>query len=90
MDVSLLDELVRPGDEFESVDMAEVIGNFGSEYPAGSSGVDCPVFDIFWIRPHQVAEGSFMRNLDLPIDGPHLIDGLDFGAESTMDAEDLA
>lgn len=90
MDVSLLHQLMRPGDEFQSVYMAEVIGHFGSEHPPGSSGIYCPVFDIFWVGPHQVAEGSFVWDFYFPIDGAHLIDGLDFGAESSMDAEDLA
>ena len=70
--------------------MIEVVGHLGAENPACTSGVDGPVLDILGVGPHQIGEGSFVGNLDFPIDGSDLIDGLDFGAEPSVDAESLS
>lgn len=80
---------MRPSNEFEVVDVAEVGCDFGSEDPPGSPGVDGPILDILGITPHQVTEGPLVRYLDPPVDGPDLVDGFDFGAEAAVDAHDL-
>ena len=41
------------------------------------------------VRPHQIAEGSLVRDLPQPINHPHLVDGLDIRRQTTVDAEDL-
>lgn len=87
--VAFLHQLVGPRDQVQPVDVAEVVGDLRPEHPAGSPGVDGPVLDVFGIRPHQVAEGALVRDLNLPIDGTDLVDGLDLGAEAAVDAEDL-
>lgn len=78
------------GDQLQSIYVAEVASDLGSEDPPSSSCIDGPIFDVLWVGPHQIAERSLMRDFNLAIDCPDLIDGLDFGAESTMHAEDLA
>jgi hypothetical protein len=90
VDVAFLHQLVGAGDELQPVDVAEVVGDLRAENPAGSSGIDCPIFDVLGVRPHEIAEGPFVGDLDLAVDGPGLVDGLDFWGESAVDAEDLS
>lgn len=90
VDVSLLDQLMSTGNQVQSVDVAEVIGDLRSEDPASSSGIDGPIFDVLRVRPHEIAERSLMRNLNLPINGSNLINGLYFRAESTMNTKHLS
>ena len=78
------------GDQLQSIDVAEVTGDLGSEDPSGASSVDGPIFDVLRVGPHQIAERSFVRDFYLAIDCPDLVDGLYFRAESTMHAENLA
>jgi hypothetical protein len=52
MNVAFLDKLMGSCDQLDSVDLAEIVCNFGSENPAGTSGVDGPVLDVFGVRPH--------------------------------------
>lgn len=89
MDIALLHKLMGPCNKFQSVDMAEVIGDLRSEYPSCSSGIDCPILNVLWVRPHQVTEGTFVGNLNFSIDGPYLVDCFDLRTQSSMDAEDL-
>lgn len=81
---------MRTGYEIKSVDVAEVVGDARAENPACSSSVNGPVFDIFRIAPHQIAERTFMRHLNSSVNGSNLINSLDLGAETTMNAENLA
>jgi hypothetical protein len=90
VDVAFLHQLMGSRDQLNPVYVAEIVGNFRPEHPPCSSGIDGPVFNIFRVGPHEVAEGALMGNLYFSVDGSHLVDGLDFRAESSMDAEDLA
>ena len=47
--IAFLDQLVGPGNQVEAVDVAEVVGDLGAEYPACTPGVDGPIFNIFRI-----------------------------------------
>ena len=78
------------GDQLQPVYVAEVAGHLGPEDPAGASGVDGPVLDVLGVGPHQIAERPFVRDLNLAIDCPDLVDGLDLRTESAVHAEDLA
>ena len=78
------------GNEFQSVYVAEIVGNLGPEDPTCTTGVDGPVLDVLRVGPHQVAERTLVGDLDLTVDGADLVDGLDLGAESSMNAEDFA
>jgi hypothetical protein len=81
---------MRTSYQLQSVDVTEVICHFGAEHPASTTGVDCPVLDVLRVRPHQIAEGSLMGNLNFAVDGSHLVNGLDLGTESAMHAEHLS
>ena len=75
--------------QIEAVDLTEVVCDFRSKDPAGSSSIDGPIFNIFGIWPHQVTERSFMRDLYFSINGSNLIDRFDFRTETSVDAEDF-
>ena len=81
---------MRSGNQLQSIDMAEISGDFRPEDPPCTTGVDGPILDVFRVWPHEVTEGSFVRDFYLAVDGSDLIDGLDFGGEATMHAEDTA
>lgn len=70
--------------------MTEVICYLRAEDPPRPSCVDSPIFDILWIRPHQITERSLMRDFYSSVDSSDLIDGFDLGTESTMNAEYFA
>lgn len=89
VNVAFLDELVSSSNQFQSIYMTEVIGHLRTENPACSSGVDRPVLDIFWVWPHEIAEWPFVRNLYPAVNRPHLIDGFNFWAESSMNAKNF-
>lgn len=90
MDITLLDELMSTGNQFKSIDMAEVIGDFRSKDPSSSSSIDGPIFNVLRVGPHEIAERSLMRNLNFSINGSNLINGLYFRAESTMNTKHLS
>jgi hypothetical protein len=90
VDVALLHQLVGAGNQLQSVYVAEVVRHSRSEHPSRTSCVYRPVLDVLGVRPHQVAERPFVGDLDLAVDGAHLVDGLDLGAESAVHAEHLS
>lgn len=75
------------GDQLNTVDMTEVVSDFWAKYPSCSSGVDSPVFNVLRVGPHEVAEGAFVWDFDLPVDGSDLVNSLDLGAEASVDTE---
>lgn len=79
-----------PCNQVQAIDMAEITGHFGAEYPSCSSGVDCPVLDVFGVGPHEITERTLVRDLNSPVDGSDLVDGLDLWGEAAVDAQDLA
>ena len=78
------------GDQLEVIDVVELGCDLGAEKPSSTSGGDSPGVDVLGVGPHQIAERPFVRDLNLAIDCPDLVDGLDLRAESAVHAEDLA
>jgi hypothetical protein len=58
-----LDELMRPGDQLQAVQPVELQSDTWAKEPSSSSWGYGPVFHLFRIAPHQVAEGTLVRNL---------------------------
>lgn len=69
--------------------MIKLVDHFWPEKPAHSSAVLSPTWDIFWIRPHEITEGSFSGYFLLPIEFSNLIESVDLRWESSMYTEDL-
>jgi len=81
---------MRSSNQGNVVDVIEFGGNFGAKQPTGSSWRHSPGFDVLRVRPHKVAEWTFMRDFHSSVDKSDLVDGLDFRRESSMDTEDFA
>ena len=58
---ALLYQLMRPGDQLQSVDVVEIPDDFGAENPSCSSVVGSPSLDVFGVGPHQITEGAYIR-----------------------------
>lgn len=86
---SLLDELMCSCDQTQTINMAKIISNFWTENPTGSSCIDSPIFDVFRIWPHKIAEWTFMRNLYFSIYSSNLINSFNLGTQTSVDTEYL-
>ena len=87
---SVHDKLMCSGDQRNVIDVIEFGGDLGSEEPSSSSRGHGPGFDVLWVRPHKVAEWTFMRDFHSSVDESYLIDGLDFWGESSVNAENFS
>lgn len=76
--------------QLQVIDMTEICCDLGTKDPSCTTSVDSPILNILRVTPHQVAEWTFVGNLNAPIDGSNLIDSLDLWAESAMDTHDLS
>lgn len=81
---------MRAADQLQIVQLVELVGHLGAEEPACAPRRHGPRFDIFWIAPHEIAEGSFMRHFYFSVDESDLINGADVGRETSVDAQHLA
>jgi hypothetical protein len=66
-----------------------LVGSVGTEQPTSTTRTDLPTLNVLRIGPHQIAESALMRNLLVTVDGADLIERLDIGRKTTMDAKDL-
>lgn len=87
--VALVDELVRPADQLQVVDVDKLICDLCTKEPAGSSRADGPRVHVFGIRPHQITKCSFVRDFLVPLDGSNLVQSLDVWGETSVDTQDL-
>lgn len=70
--------------------MVELSGNLVSKEPAGTTGRNSPCLDILGIAPDQITKGTLVRDLLGASYDADLIDSSDFGAETAVNAENLA
>ena len=70
---SIHDKLMRSGNQGDVVDVIEFGGHLAAEEPACTSRRQGPRLDVFWVGPHEVAHGSIVRDLLLPVDNSNLI-----------------
>lgn len=87
--VALLDQLVGSGDELHPIESAKVLNDPLTKQPSRTSLVLSPSVDLFWVRPHQIAEGSLVGNFGLPVDLSNLIEGPNIRRHATMHAQNL-
>lgn len=78
------------GDEIDSVDVAEVVGDFWAEDPACASSIYGPVFNVLRVRPHEVAEWTLVGDLYFSIYCSDLVDCLYLWTQAAVDAECLS
>ena len=70
--------------------MVELRSNFIAEQPTSTTGTDGPGLDFFRVAPDEITKGAFVGDLLRSRDHADLVDGSDFRAETTVDAEYLA
>ena len=86
--VALHDQLMSASNKVDAIDVIELGGDLGAEQPAGTAGRNGPSLtgEVLGIGPHQIAEGTFVRNLLLSVNHSDLIERLDLGRKSTVHA----
>jgi hypothetical protein len=85
--VTLLHQLVGPGNETQPVVVVELVDHFRSEQPAHAPVVLRPPLDVLRVRPHQISKGPFSRYLLKPVYLPDLIKSVDIRRQPSVDAE---
>jgi len=71
--VTLLHKLMRTADKLKLVGLNEVSGDAGAEQPTSTTRTDLPSFDFFRIGPHEIAEGTLVRDFLAARNGADLI-----------------
>ena len=90
VDVPLLHQLVGSHDQRQIVQQVEVIHHLVSEYPARTSWVPAPGFDVLRVGPHQISQRTLVGYFLLTIQETHLVDGGQIGWQASMHAEQVA
>jgi hypothetical protein len=83
-------QLMCSGDERNVIDVVEFSGDLRSEKPTSSSWRHGPSLNIFRIRPHKIAEWTFVWDLHSSVNESDLVNSFDFWGQSSMDAEDFS
>ena len=84
------DKLMGASHEVQVVEVVELSRHLGAEEPAGTTGRNSPGVDVLGVGPHEIAEGTLVRHLHAAVNEADLVEGLDLGRQTTVDAEDLA
>lgn len=75
--VSLLYQLMRPGDQRQAVVLVELVHHSRPEQPSHSAVVLRPPLDLLRIRPHQVSEWPLCWDLLQTVNLADLVQGVD-------------
>lgn len=86
--VPLHNELVCSGDEVEAIDVGELFGNVLAEGVASPARRYAPAASVVGVGPDQVAHGSLVGHLLDAVEVPGMVEGVNGGAKSTVEAED--
>lgn len=87
--VALHHELVGAGDEVQVVPLVEHGHDVAAEQIPGPARRQAPPVDLLRVGPEQIAHGPVVGHLLLPVDDADLVEGVDAGAQSAVDGEDL-
>ena len=82
-----LNQLMCSGQQIQLVNVHELLQHLLPEQPTGPARTARPRVYIIGIRPDQVAEGAFMGNFHVALDGSDLVEGGNVGGEATVYAE---
>jgi hypothetical protein len=70
--------------------LTESLADILSERVSSTSRADSPSTTVIRVRPEKIAHRSFMRNLLNPINSSDMVERVDRGRKTTVQAEDLA
>ena len=83
-------QLVSSGHQSEAVGVVECLRDVLSEGVSRPPGRDSPSTSVIRVRPQEVTHGSLVRNLLEPVQSSDVIQGVDTGGKTAMQAEYLA
>jgi len=86
---SIHDKLMSSADQFEAICLIELLRDVLSEAVAGTSGRDAPAHPVVGVRPQEIADWPFVRDLLHSVKLLDLVKALNRRRESTMQAEYL-
>ena len=69
-----------------------VVERLGDVLPEGVTSTtrrDPPTTSVIWVGPEKIAHGSFMGNLLYPVQCTNVVQRIDAGGETAVEAEDL-
>jgi hypothetical protein len=75
------------GNQVEAIQVVELSRNFAAKQPTSAAGWQSPVLNVLGVRPHQVTERSFVRNFDASLKKSDLVECLNVGRQTSVDAE---
>ena len=85
--VAVHHKLMGSSDQLQVVRVVELLRDVLAERVAGTSRRDTPAASVVRVRPKQIANGAFVRNLHESIELLDLFEGVNAGRETSMKAE---
>jgi hypothetical protein len=87
---SLHDQLMRPGQTFQGIDLMKFVRDALAKEIACPPRTQLPRRrNVLRIAPHQIAKGAFVGNFLIAINRPDLIQGSNIRTQTSVDAEYL-
>lgn len=86
--MALHDELVRAGNQFNSIFSVELFDDFAAKEVAGAAGAHHPARNFIRVAPHQVAHGTIVRNFLLPVNLFNFVKGCYARRQTAVHTED--
>lgn len=83
-------KLMSTSNQVNVVNVVELRGNLGSKKPSSTTRRQSPGLDVLRVGPHQVAEGTLVRDLHSSLEKSDLVKSFYIGRQSTVNTEDLA
>lgn len=87
--VAVHDELMGSGDELQVVRMVELLRDVLAERVAGTTRRDTPAASVIGVGPEEIADGTLVRNFHEAVELSNLVESVDAGRETTVEAEDV-
>ena len=76
--------------KLEVVDVIELMRHSRAEEPASAARRQRPRLNVLGVRPHQIREGAFVRQLHPALEQANLVERLDVWRQAGVHAKDLA
>ena len=87
--VSFHYQLVSPGHQSQAVGVVESLRDVLAEGVSRPPGRDAPASSVIRVGPEEVTHGTLVRNLLQPVQGSDVIQSVDTGGQTTVQAEYL-
>lgn len=85
---AFVNQLVGPADQLQLVPLHEVLRDERAEQPSSAARALSPRVHVLRVAPDEVAERSFVRNLNATVDRTDLVQSFYFRAQAAMHRQD--